>query len=308
MQMSINNEETNNSDGSFDQPSEEVAQEIQNEPQEFSFDAEEAAGKEATLGTLVLNVAQQTSAVVPGPGKVLGTGFKSFFTSIAKTFKKPLRLIPIIILVIIWLVIGILEANDINPLPVQIIDFITFASGGLHGGFIGAIGGIVGKGLFATTIVVIVGLFKKENKSEKRSFKETMQGVFDVSLSTLFAFLTGVGLAMFFYLFISGGATRISFMGGIATAFMALRATLNCGFLQNLINSFTSKGKPKAGSGAAGFLRGVGLGSVLASFLGLINIWLILLIIGLVFFVVGGTLVILQATGVIAFKKGERIT
>ena len=272
------------------------------EQQSFNFDADLASG-EAALGSIVLKKVTQNA--VPGPGKVIGTSFKSLFASIVDTCKKPVKLIPAIVLAVIWLVINILQASGVNPPIVRVISFLTFADAGTHGGFIGAVGGIIGKGFFAGAVVVLVDLFKHRNKGEKRSFKETIIGSFGVGKDTLWVYLLGIGVAMFFFLFISGGATRISFMGGIATAYLAARAALNCGFLQMFIASFVSKGKEKASPGVAGCVRGLSTGLMASALIGLINVNLVLIIIGSILVVGGTVMTILQATGAVKLGKEQ---
>ena len=132
-----------------------------------------------------------------------------------------------------------------------------------------------------------------------------MKGAFGVSLDTLFAYLTGIGCALLFFLFISGGATRISFMGGIGMMFVFAKAALHNGFLQKIISSITSKGKTKAGAGVLGFIRGMASGSALGAFIGLIGINLIFIIIGCLLIASGTVMMILQVKGVIKLGKEE---
>ena len=268
----------------------------------FKSSASSISG-ESVIGSLGASVAGVASSVIPGPIKTIGNGFKSFFSSIKNGFKNPAKLIPAIILAVIWLVIDILIACGVNPPFVQFLSFLTFANGGMSGGFIGAIGGLIGKGLFAAAITSLIGLMTIKKSGNKRSFGETIKGAFGVTLDTLFAYLTGIGAAMFLFLFISGGATRISFMGGVATTFLTAKAALNYGFLQSLFASFTSKGKMKAGPGVAGITRGLATGFAASSLLGLIGVNLILIILGSVLMSGGIVLMILQATGVIKFRK-----
>lgn len=274
------------------------------ESKDEEFNASTNLG-ENELGSVEVKVIKEMTGKIPGPGKVMGYGFKSLGTSLKRIFKHPLILIPAIILVIVWLVINILQSNGINNTAIKTISFLTFADAGTHGGFIGAVGGVIGKGLFAGAVVAIVNLFKHKNKGEKRSFKEKIAGSFGVKLDTLWAYLFGIGLAMFFFLFISGGATRISFMGGIATTFLAARAALNCGFLQMFIASFVSKGKEKASPGVGGCVRGIATGLLASSFIGLINVNLILIIIGSILVIGGIVMMILQATGAVKLRKEQ---
>lgn len=260
---------------------------------------------ETELGSVEAKVIKEVAGKIPGPGKVIGYGFKSLGTSFKSILKKPLSLLPALILVIVWPVINILQSSGIDNMAIKTISFLTFADAGTHGGFIGAVGGIIGKGFFAGVVVVLFDLFKHKNKGEKRSFKETIIGSFGVEKDTLWVYLLGIGVAMFFFLFISGGATRISFMGGIATAYLAAKAALNCGFLQMFIASFVSKGKEKASPGVAGCVRGLSTGLMASALIGLINVNLVLIILGSILVVGGTVMTILQATGAVKLGKEQ---
>ena len=273
------------------------------EPQAFRFSAPSVSG-EAVYGTIGNAAMSAVSNAIPGPGKVIGTSVKQFFTSIGAAFKDPKRLIPAFVLAVVWLVLNILQSCGINPVPTRILSFLTFANGGMSGGVIGAIGGILGKGIFAGALVSLIGLFTRKGGA-KRSFGETLKGAFGVSLDTLWAYLTGIGAAMLLYLFISGGATRISFMGGVAAAFLAARAALNNGFLKNLLGSLTKRKSP-SDPNVQGLIRGLSVGFGAAALIGLANINLILIITGSVLLVGGIVMMILQATGVVRLGKGAQ--
>ena len=269
----------------------------------FGFAASAAAG-EAALGSYGGVPAGAISGVIPGPGKVIGAGLKSLFTSIGSSFKDPKRLIPVFVLAAVWLVLNILQACGINPVPTRILSFLTFANGGMSGGFFGAIGGIIGKGIFAGALVSLIGLFTRKG-GEKRSFKDTVKGAFGVSLGTLWPYICGIGAAMLLYLFISGGATRISFMGGIAASFLAARAALNTGFMRRLLGSFT-KNKSTSHPNVSGLIRGLSVGFAASALIGLSGVNLILVITGSVLFAGGIVMMILQATGVVKLGKGAQ--
>ena len=275
------------------------------EPQAFRFSALNVSG-EAAYGAIGNTAMSAVSNAIPGPGKVIGTGVKSFFTSIGSAFKDPKRLIPAFVLAVVWLTLNILQACGINPITTKILSFLTFSNGGMSGGVIGAIGGILGKGIFAGALVSLIGLFTRKNTSTKRSFKDTFSSAFGISLDTMWAYLTGIGAAMLLYLFISGGATRISFMGGIAAAFLSARAALSGGFLKNLLGSFT-KSKNASNPNVSGVIRGLSVGFAASAFIGLSNINLILIITGSVLTVGGIVMMILQATGVVKLGKGAQV-
>ena len=273
------------------------------EPKAFLFTALNEAG-EAAYGTIGSTAMNAVTELIPGPWKVIGTGIKQFFSSLRAVLKNPKSLIPAVLLAIVWLVLNLLQVNEVDAAPVQALSFLTFANGGMSGGFLGAVGGILGKGIFAGAITTLLGSLLRKNADGKRSFKDSLSGTFGVSLGTLWAYLAGAGAAMLLFLFFSGGATRLAFMGGIAAAYLAAKSVLNNGFLHRLISSFTSKGKAAAGPGAAGFVRGLTVGFLAAAFLGLTDVNLILIILGAVLFIGGVVMMILQAKGIIKLGKG----
>lgn len=282
-----------------------VGGELQNAadtPQSFDFTAQGSAG-EAALGTLG---AVESGAPAPeGPGRVVGSGFKSLFTSIGAAFKNPKKLIPAFILAGVWLTLNILRAFGIEPLPVRMLSFLTFANAGTSGGIAGAVGGIVGKGVFAYALVSLIGLFTRKG-GEKRRFVDTLKGAFGVTLETLWAYLCGIGAAMLLYLFISGGSTRTAFAGGAAASFLAARAALNNGFLKRLLGSFT-KSKSPSHPNVSGLIRGLSVGFAASALIGLSGINLILIIAGSVLVVGGAVMMILSATGVVKLGKEAKV-
>ena len=265
-----------------------------------SFHAPLSSGENA-FGQVDLNRKDDISR---NPGQVIGDTFKSLFSSVTSFFKDPIKLIPVIILAVLWLTVNLLQAFGVNLMTVKVFSFLTFAEAGMHGGILGALGGIIGKGIFAGAAVSVIRLFTQK-KGEKRSFKEIIKGSFGFSLDTLWGCLTGAGAAMLLYLFISGGATRISFMGGIAASFLTARAALNNGFLKRLLGSFT-KSKSPSNPNIQGILRGLSIGFAASALIGLSNINLILIITGSVLFIGGITMMILQATGVVKLGKGAQ--
>ncbi|MBR6152429.1 MAG: zinc-ribbon domain-containing protein [Lachnospiraceae bacterium] len=279
--------------------------ETSSKPQEFRFTALNEAG-EAVYGTIGNTAMNTVTELIPGPWKTIGTGIRQFFSSLRAVLKNPKSLIPAVVLAIVWLVLNLLQVNEVDAKPVQAFSFLTFANGGMSGGFLGAIGGIIGKGIFAGAITTLLGSLLRKNTDGKRSFKDTLSGTFGVSLDSLWAFLAGAGAAMLLYLFLSGGTIRLAFMGGIAAAYLAAKSVLNNGFLHRLISSFTSKGKAAAGPGAAGFVRGLTVGFLAAAFLGLTDVNLILIILGAVLFIGGVVMMILQAKGIVKLGKGEQ--
>ena len=86
-------------------------------------------------------------------GEGLLSLLKSGFRGLAGGFKKTLgdkkRLVVVIALAVVWLLVNLLAAFDIFPLPVRILSLLTAARGSL-------IGGSVGKGLVAAFLAQLV--------------------------------------------------------------------------------------------------------------------------------------------------------
>ncbi|NLD99317.1 MAG: zinc-ribbon domain-containing protein, partial [Fibrobacter sp.] len=97
--------------------------------------------------------------------KPLGMGkfISQYIRKSLKVLKDPKQMIPTIVLGLFWLVLALLGSFGINPLPVRILSFLTFAQGGMFGGVLGAIGGILGKVVVAAFLnAFIIPLFQKK--------------------------------------------------------------------------------------------------------------------------------------------------
>lgn len=86
-------------------------------------------------------------------GERLFTALKSGISRLISGFKKALRdkkrLVLVITLVIIWLLVNLLAALNIFPLPVRLLSWLTAAQGSL-------IGGTIGKGLVAAMLAQFI--------------------------------------------------------------------------------------------------------------------------------------------------------
>lgn len=261
-------------------------------------------GGETALGILGPDL-PAASAMIPGPLKALGGGLKSFFASLAAAFREPKRLIPALVLAVLWLVLDILKVRGVESQATRILSFLSFAQGGMEGGAAGLIGGVLGKGLAAGAVTSVVGRLGKKPGGEKRNLGSSLKGGFGFTKDSLWPYLAGVGAALLLYLFISGGALKMTFMAGLASAYLAARSALENGFLKRLFSSVTSGGKPQAGPGAAGILRGMALGFVGAALLALAEKRLLLMIPGAVLLLGGGVMGLLRAAGVFQKKSRE---
>ncbi len=237
------------------------------------------------------------------PFKTIGVGVKNLISSIGGLFKDPKKLIPAAVLAVIWLVLLLLRAFGVDPVPCRAASFLTFAEGGVNGGVLGAIGGLIGKGALVGAVTSLTGLFTAQEKSEKRSFGESLKGAFGFDLNNVWPYVLGAGVAFFLFLFISGGAARTAFMGGAAASYLSARAANRNGFLKKLIGSFGSKSSGNTVKGAHGFISGLASGFGVSSLIGLSDIDLILIILGAVLVLGGAVMMILKAAGVL--NKGK---
>ena len=274
----------------------------------FKFNAAKEIG-ETALGTLKQNAKATAIEMIPGPGKVLSTGFKQFFKSIGAFFKNPLALIFSILVVLIypaiWTILNVIQAAGVNPWPLKIVSFLLCANGGMSGGFFGGFGGIIGKGVFVGGIVTLISIIFRKKGTRRRSFGEVMKGSFGVSLDTLGVIFTGIGWAHIFYLFLTGGATRISCLVGISAMIIAARSAANNGFLARFLTSLTAKAKFSSRQAGAGLMRGFAYGYGLSAILGLITgTRIIPIILAVLYMLLGGIFIILQLVGVIKPRKG----
>ena len=74
-----------------------------------------------------------------------GAYLKAYFKQCLEVLKHPKMLLPTAILAVVWIGLGILQNKVERNLPLSILNFLTFAQGGLYGGVLGALGGILGK-------------------------------------------------------------------------------------------------------------------------------------------------------------------
>ena len=202
-------------------------------------------------------------------------------------------------MVAMWLINYLLRAFGVNGIFTRILSFISFAGSFSFSNPLAMLGGLVGKGIFAAAVTSVVSLSvnrKTRASQPRRSFGELFKGAFGVSGETIFGWLCGIGAALIVYCFISGGNGLMSVMGGAAAAFTAIRAASGSGFARQFIGSLKVK-NPKP---LEGIMCGMAVGFPAATL-----IWLIpssmtfLLVIGILLLLGGGTLMILQATGVI---------
>lgn len=188
-----------------------------------------------------------------------------------KVLKNPKQMIPTVILGIFWLVLALLGSFGINPLPVRILSFLTFAQGGMFGGVLGAVGGILGKIVVAAFLnAVIIPLFQK--KAPFSGIGGGIKGFFKSlavkSISSITPLLGGLGISLLLYAFMnSSQSLQNSIVGIIAFVMLLQNMGRQGGFLWGLVFSIAgslSKGKTPSYIGVTRCLSGMTLGFALA--------------------------------------------
>lgn len=166
---------------------------------------------------------------------------KGYFRQCGEVLKHPKLLLPTLILAIVWIILGILQTRVRENLPMKVLNFMTFAQGGLYGGVIGAVGGILGKVVVASFVnVLIVPLFQggrpfADFGASMTAFKESFRSDSSVALIPLF---TGLGWGLVLYVLFNWTQSAENSMAGIMAAVAALVALgRKGGLLWGLVSS-----------------------------------------------------------------------
>ena len=201
----------------------------------------------------------------------LGAFLKQYLKQSLQVFKHPKQMLPTIILTVVWIILGILQIKLKENLPMKLLNFLTYAQGGLYGGIFGAIGGILGKVVVAAFVnALIVPLFmgKKPFAAMEGGWKELLQNIGFQSKSALAPLLKGFGAAMLIYILFNTTARFENSMAGIMAAVsLALAMGKKSGFMWELAISYAnsvSKGKKLNYQSILRTLTGMTLGFALA--------------------------------------------
>lgn len=190
----------------------------------------------------------------------------------AQVFKSPKKLLPTVVIGVIWLIIGILSAIwQPFPMPMQVLSFLSYAEGGLFGGVLGAIGGIIGKVVVAVFInSLVLPLFEK--KPPFVGVAGGVKGMFTSmskdSATGVSPLLNGIGLALLLYTFMNINQRWQNSMVGVVALVMLLqnigsKGGFFFGLLCSIANSL-SKGAVPNQISIIRFLTGMSLGFALA--------------------------------------------
>jgi len=202
-----------------------------------------------------------------------GTFLKGWFKQLWHCLTHPWMLLPTILISAAWIALGILHTRLGETKAIAILNFFTFAQGGLFGGTAGAIGGILGKLLIATLLnALILPLFSRDAKPFAR-FGKGFKGLFGSfafdSLRALSVFLFGLAIALAVYSFFNiTQRWQESLVGVVAAVLLIRNIGQRGGLLFSLLSSMVSaltKGHSPSYVGVTRFLSGMIIGFTLGT-------------------------------------------
>lgn len=173
-----------------------------------------------------------------------GPFLRQYLKQSLEVFRHPRLLLPSFILTVVWIVLGIVQIKVQDSLPVKVLNFLTYAQGGLYGGVIGAIGGILGKVFVAACVnALLVPLFqgKKPLSGLGGGFKELFGTISFQSRAAVAPLLKGLGAALMIYaLFNLTESFQNSLVGIVGAVALANAAGRKGGFLWGLAFSYAN--------------------------------------------------------------------
>lgn len=197
--------------------------------------------------------------------------FAGYISQSIKALKNPKQMIPTVVLGVFWLVLALLGSFGINPMPVRILSFITFAQGGMFGGVFGAVGGILGKVVVVAFLnAAVIPLFKKKAPFSGigGGIKDFFKNLAVKSIASIAPLLGGLGISLLLYAFMNNSQSlQNSIIGIIAFVMLLQNMGKQGGFLWGLVFSVAnsvSKRKTPSFIGVSRYLSGMTLGFALS--------------------------------------------
>jgi hypothetical protein len=151
--------------------------------------------------------------VISNPVSVLFSWLTSLIGGFFKSLGSPKRLLPGLLLGIFWFILSMLPELDISLPYGDMVNWATFGRGGLSEEPLKMVGGIVGKGFFAGTLV---GLFKRGGLKERLPNVKNSGGAG--------FFLVGLGLSLILFNFFTGDNSFDNSVIGIVSAIGTFKA------------------------------------------------------------------------------------
>jgi len=256
----------------------------------------------AAMGEITYNLppaifsVNQANNLTISPINILSGSFSGFFKNIGAGLKQPLKWLPALLLSCVWMVLMLLEyAGNATGIS-RVLSYLTFAQGGLDGGFGSIAGGLIGNGVIA---MLATALFTKNTWTRMGTGLKNIFGKKTAEPSGgRPAFFYGVASALLFYNLVAGWATLADSMVALAAVLLSLAALGSSGgFLKNFLASFSAKKMSAAASRqtANRWLSGMTAGFGLAVVLSAVPFGYVCCLVGLVFLVAALILAMLES-------------
>lgn len=152
---------------------------------------------------------------------VLGSGVRQLLANTQAALRDKKRLIPALVLAVLWIVLIFLPRAGTDAVPVKILSWLTFAQGGLNGGLISKIGGILGKGLLAAFFTSLI--IDKSTLGQMKAGLSAVTGGLKGYKATRASWLLGTALALILYNIMVGSTSLHNSMAAIACLGLSLR-------------------------------------------------------------------------------------
>lgn len=248
----------------------------------------------ATAGEITLS---QEMFALPVPEAantlaVLGRGLRQLLASIPAAFRDKKRLVPALVLAVLWIVLIFLPRAGTDVAPVKILSWLTFAQGGLNGGLISQIGGILGKCLLAAFFTSLI--IDKSTLGQMKTGLSALTAGLKGEKQTLTSWLLGTALALILYNIMVGSTSLQNSMAAIAALGLSLRGLAGGGgFARQIFTSMFYKESEQSASSnrfMAGWAAGFAVAFVFSVLPGGFNGY----ILGVIFFLAA---VVVKLTG-----------
>ena len=140
--------------------------------------------------------------------------------------RHPAKLLPTIILSVIWMAISYLMAMGKDTAVVKWLNTLTYASGGMYGGSLGAAGGIFGKAVFAAVLnTIVLSLWAGKNPfARDENGQSLMRKATGKGMSKVAPFFIGLGVSFVLYYFFNVTSSTKNVMVGVMAAIGTVQA------------------------------------------------------------------------------------
>ena len=138
----------------------------------------------------------------------------------------PAKLLPTIILAVIWMAISLMMALGHDLPVIRWLNALTYASGGMYGGYLGAAGGIFGKAVFAAVLnTIVLALWAGKNPFARNAQGESLMRKATVNgMAAVAPFIMGLGVSLMLYCFFNVTSSTGNVMVGVMAAIGVVQA------------------------------------------------------------------------------------